>query len=130
MNQPWMYVSPILNPSSHVSPHPIPQCPPRTPALNTLFHASNLDWRSISRMIIYMFQCHSPKSPHPHPVPQSPKTVLYICVSFLSRIQGYHYHLSKFHIYALVFCIGVFLFKMNEDEKGRGISLAYRPHKP
>ena len=27
----------------------------------------------------------------------------------LSCIQGYHYHLSKFHIYALVYCIGVFL---------------------
>ena len=27
----------------------------------------------------------------------------------LSRIQGYCYHLSKFHIYALVCCIGVFL---------------------
>jgi hypothetical protein len=25
------------------------------------------------------------------------------------RSQGYHYHLSKFHIYALVYCIGVFL---------------------
>ena len=24
----------------------------------------------------------------------------------LSRIQGYHYHLSKFHIYALVYCTG------------------------
>ena len=24
----------------------------------------------------------------------------------LSRIQGYRYHLSKFHIYALVYCIG------------------------
>ena len=27
----------------------------------------------------------------------------------LSHIQGYRYHLSKFHIYALVYCIGVFL---------------------
>ena len=27
----------------------------------------------------------------------------------LSRIQGYRYHLSKFHTYALVYCIGVFL---------------------
>ena len=27
----------------------------------------------------------------------------------LSRIQGYHYHLPKFHIYVLVYCIGVFL---------------------
>ena len=26
----------------------------------------------------------------------------------LSRTQGYCYHLSKFHIYALVYCIGVF----------------------
>ena len=23
-------------------------------------------------MILYMFQCHSPKSPHPLPLPQSP----------------------------------------------------------
>ena len=37
------------------------------------------------------------------------KTVLYICASLLSRIHGYRYHLSKFHIYALVYCIGVFL---------------------
>ena len=96
-------------PPSHLPPHPIPLGHPSAPAPSTLSHASNLDWRSISRMIIYMFQCHSPKSPHPHPVPQSPKTVLYICVSFLSRIQGYHYHLSKFHIYALACCIGVFL---------------------
>ena len=27
----------------------------------------------------------------------------------LSRIQGYRYHLSKFYIYALVYCIGDFL---------------------
>ena len=27
----------------------------------------------------------------------------------LSRTQAYCYHLSKFHIYALVYCIGVFL---------------------
>ena len=27
----------------------------------------------------------------------------------LSHIQGYYYHLPKFHIYALVYCIGVFL---------------------
>ena len=27
----------------------------------------------------------------------------------LSHTQGYCYHLSKFHMYALVYCIGVFL---------------------
>ena len=32
----------------------------------------------------------------------------FIC-SPTSHIQGYCYHLSKFHIYALVYCIGVFL---------------------
>ena len=30
-------------------------------------------------------------------------------LKWLSSIQGYCYHLSKFHIYALVYCIGVFL---------------------
>ena len=49
-----------------------------------------------------MFQCHSPKSSHPRPLPQSPKD----CSLLLSRTQGYHYHLSEFHIYALVYCIG------------------------
>ena len=34
----------------------------------------------------------------------------YTSVSLLvSCIQGYHYHLSKFHIYVLVYSIGVFL---------------------
>ena len=36
--------------------------------------------------------------------------LFYTSVSFLlSHIQGYCYHLSKFHIYVLVYCIGVFL---------------------
>ena len=37
------------------------------------------------------------------------KRLFYTSVSLLlSRIQGNHYHLSKCHIYALVYCIGVF----------------------
>ena len=41
----------------------------------------NLDWRFISYMIIYMFQCHSPKSSHPHPLPQSPKDCsIHLCL--------------------------------------------------
>ena len=59
-------------------------------------------------MILYMFQCHSPKSFHPLPLPQSPKDCsIHQCSLLLSRTQGYCYHLSKFHIYALVYCIGV-----------------------
>ena len=46
----------------------------------------------------------------PWPSPTESKRLFYTSVSLLlSRIQGYCYHLSKFHIYALVYCIGVFL---------------------
>ena len=42
--------------------------------------------------------------------PTESKRLFYTSVSLLlSHIQGYRYHLSKFHIYALVYCIGVFL---------------------
>ena len=41
----------------------------------------------------------------------------------LSRTQGYCYHLSNFHIYALVYCIGVFLsgllHSVREGEGGK-----------
>ena len=43
------------------------------------------------------------------PLPQSPKDCsIHLCL-FWSRIQGCRYHLSKVHIYVLVYCIGVFL---------------------
>ena len=46
----------------------------------------------------------------PFPSLTESKRLFYTSVSLLlSRIQGYHYHLSKFHIYPLVYCIGVFL---------------------
>ena len=44
------------------------------------------------------------------PSPTESKRLFYTFMSLLqSRIQGYHYHLSKFHICALVYCINVFL---------------------
>ena len=46
----------------------------------------------------------------PSPSPTESTRLFYTSVSLLlSHIQGYCYHLSKFHIYALVYCIGVFL---------------------
>ena len=46
----------------------------------------------------------------PSPSPSESKSPLYTSVSLLlSHIEGYHYHLPKFHIYMLVYCIGVFL---------------------
>ena len=53
----------------------------------------------------------------PSPSPIESKWLFYTSVSLLlSRIQGYHYHLSKFHIYALVYCIGVFLSGLLHSE--------------
>ena len=72
MNQPWVHMCSPSWPSPHFPPHPISQDHRSAPALSTLPHALNLDWQSISHMIIYMFQCHSPKSSHPLPLPQSP----------------------------------------------------------
>ena len=44
----------------------------------------------------------------PSPSPTESKRLFYTSVSLLlSRTQGYRYHLSKFHIYAFVYCIGL-----------------------
>ena len=72
---------PHPEPLSLLPPHPIPQGHPSAPALSTLSHASNMDWQSISHMIIYIFQCHSLKSSHPRLLPQSPKVCsLHLCL--------------------------------------------------
>ena len=45
----------------------------------------------------------------PSPSPTESIRLFYTTLSLLlSRTQGYCYHLSKFHVYALVYCIGVF----------------------
>ena len=64
---------PKHEPPSHLPPHIISLDHPPAPAPSILYPASNIDWRFVSYMIVYMFQCHSPKSSHPLPLPQSPK---------------------------------------------------------
>ena len=72
---------PYPEPPSHFPSHPIPLGCPSVLALSALFHALNLDWSSISHMVIYMFQCCSLKSCHPRLLPQSPKVCsLYLCL--------------------------------------------------
>ena len=82
-----VYMCPPSWTPSHVPPHPIPQGHPSALALSALSHASNLNWRSISHMVIYMFQCYSLKSSHPCLLPQSPKVCslslcLFCCLAY------------------------------------------------
>ena len=81
MNPPWVYMcSPSWTPLPSSS-HSIPLGHSSTPAPSTLYHASNLDWWFVSCMVIYMFQCHSPKSSYHHPLPQSPKDCsMHLCL--------------------------------------------------
>ena len=64
---------PHPEPASLFPPHTIPLSHPSAPAPSIQYRASNLNWRLVSYMILYIFQCHSPKSSHPVRLPQSPK---------------------------------------------------------
>ena len=76
---------PKHEPPSHLPLHIISLDHPHAPAPSILYPASNIDWRFVSYMIVYMFQCHSPKSTHP--LPQSPKVhsthlCLFCCLAY------------------------------------------------
>ena len=79
----------VLHPDtpSHLTPHPIAQDHPSAPALSTLSHASNLDWPSISHMIMiftyeYVSMLFSQVIP-PLPSPTEPKSLFFTSVSLL-----------------------------------------------
>ena len=91
MNPPRVY---MFSQTWSPVPPPSPQHP-CAPAPSMLYPASDIDWRFDSYMIVYMFQCHCPKSSHLLPLPLSPK-VRYTQLSFfLSCIQGRHCHLPN-----------------------------------
>ena len=78
---------PKPEPLSHLPPHIISLDHPRAPAPSILYLVSNIDWRFVSYMIVYMFQSHSPKSSHPLPLPLSPKVhythlCLFCCLAY------------------------------------------------
>ena len=56
---------PHPEPSSLLPPHTISLGRPSALAPSIQYRASNLDWQLVSYMILYVFQCHSPKSSHP-----------------------------------------------------------------
>ena len=81
MNPPRCTRVPHPEPPSHLPPHTISLGHPSAPAPSIQYHASNLDSRFVSYMIVYIFQCHSPKSSHPLPPSQSPKDCsIHLCL--------------------------------------------------
>ena len=101
---------PHPEPPSHLSPHPIPLGHPRAPAPSTLYHSLNLDWWFVSHIIIYMFQCHSPKPSHPHPLPQSPKDCsIHLCL-FCCLIYRVFITIFLNSIYMHYYTVLVFFF--------------------
>ena len=110
MNPPQVYMcSPswtLLPPPSPYHPSGSSQC--TSPKHPVLCIEPGLATRFISD-IIHVSMPFSQIIP-PSPSPTESKRLFYTSVSLLlSRIQGYCYDLSKFHIYALVYCIGIFL---------------------
>ena len=104
-----VHVFPILNPPPTSLPiPPLWVIPVHQPQASCILHQT---WTGDSFLIWY-YTCFNAILPN-HPPPPSPtesKRLFYTSVSLLlSRVQGCHYHLSKFHIYALVYYIGVFL---------------------
>ena len=71
---------PILNPPPTSLPIPSLWVIPVHPI-------SCIEHRLAFHFLLYMFQCHSPKSPHPLPLPQSPKVCsihlrLFCCLTY------------------------------------------------
>ena len=92
--------SPSWTPSL-LLPHTIPLGHPSAPAPSMLYPASNLDWQFVSYMMLYMFQCHSPKSFHPLSLPQSPKDssihlCLFCCLPYVNETTNVLWNLPFF----------------------------------
>ena len=104
-----VHVFPILNPP----PTSLPilslwVIPAHQPQASCILHWT---WTGNSFLIWY-YTCFNAILPN-HPtlsLSTESKRLFHASVCLLlSHIQGYRYHLSKFHIYVLVYCIGVFL---------------------
>ena len=107
MNQPWVYMC----------PHPkLPPISLPIPSLRVVPVHQPVSCTELGLVIyftygnIHVSMLFSQIIP-PSPSPTGSKSLLFTSVSLLlSRVLGHHYHLSKFHMYALIYCIGGFSF--------------------
>ena len=82
MNQSQVYMCPPYPETPSFLPRLIPLGCPHAPSLGALLHASNLHWSSLPslHMVIYMFQCYTLKSSHPHLLPLESKSLFFTTV--------------------------------------------------
>ena len=101
-----VHVSPILNPPPTSFPLPSLEVIPSALALSTVYPGLVICFTYGNKHVSMLFSQIMP----PSPSPAESKSLFFTSVSLLlSCIYGHCYHLSKFHIYALIYYIGVFL---------------------
>ena len=98
---------PILNPPPPPTPYHLSGSSPCTSPKHPV---SCIEHRLALRFLHDSIHVSMPFSQiiTPSPSPTESKSLFYTSVSLLLS-QGYHYHLSKFHTYVLIYCIGDFL---------------------
>ena len=89
-------------PPSYLPPHPIPLGCHRALALGSMCHTANSNWLSILYTVMLCFNATVSN----HPSLSFPTCVQRLCFMsaspFLLYKEDYQYHLSRFHIFALL----------------------------